>query len=128
MFKRIKKQVKWFIQRRTRGFDDRELWDLGDTIAKFIIPRLEAFRDIEKSFSPDFNQDSFTAWKTGRVDGDELSVWFAVVDKMLQSFQMVLENDFFNDDGHQITVNKSKVQYAREGLCLFSSYFQHLWD
>jgi len=59
---------------------------------------------------------------------NESSLWFAMVDKMFQSFQMVIDNDFFNDDGHQVTVNKSKVQYAREGLYLFSAYFQHLWD
>lgn len=35
----------WEYQRRTRGFDDTELWNLDSTIVKFILPRLKVFRD-----------------------------------------------------------------------------------
>lgn len=33
-------------QRRLRGFDDSETWSLTDTIANFIIPRLERYEEI----------------------------------------------------------------------------------
>jgi hypothetical protein len=32
-------------QRLERGFDDTELWDLRSVFKKFIVPRLEAFKD-----------------------------------------------------------------------------------
>lgn len=34
-------------QRIRRGFDDSEMWSLCNTIASFIIPRLEYFIEIE---------------------------------------------------------------------------------
>jgi len=36
---------QWKKERKTRGFDDTELWSLGDTIVEFILPRLKAFDD-----------------------------------------------------------------------------------
>ena len=35
-------------QRMLRGFDDSETWSLTDTIANFIIPRLERYLEIIK--------------------------------------------------------------------------------
>jgi len=39
---------EWKKQRKSRGFDESELWSLGDTIINFAIPRLEHFIKIEK--------------------------------------------------------------------------------
>ncbi len=36
-----KREVSYSEQRKERGFDDSETWSLSDTIANFIIPRLE---------------------------------------------------------------------------------------
>jgi len=38
-------KIKYKNQRITRGFDYTELWNLDGTIAKFILPRLIAFKD-----------------------------------------------------------------------------------
>ena len=37
-------------QRFEFGFDDSETWSLRDTIANFIIPRLERYEEISKEF------------------------------------------------------------------------------
>jgi hypothetical protein len=34
--------AQWALQRRTRGFDDRELWSLDITLARWLLPRLTA--------------------------------------------------------------------------------------
>ena len=40
---------KYYKKQRIKyGFDDSETWSLTGTIAKFIIPRLERFIEIEK--------------------------------------------------------------------------------
>jgi hypothetical protein len=128
MFKRIKNQVKWFIQRRTRGFDDRELWDLDDTVAKFIIPRLEAFRDMERMSYPDLEASFPVISARYNPPGEDLVVWFAMIDKMIQSFRMFQEYDFFDGNEYRSKLDESKVQYAKEGLELFSEYLHNLWD
>jgi hypothetical protein len=40
----------WRKQRKKRGFDDTEVWNLHYTMYQFMIPRLERFRDITMSF------------------------------------------------------------------------------
>ena len=45
-----KREVKLRKQRLKRGFDDSETWSLRDTIANFVIPRLERYEEIAKDF------------------------------------------------------------------------------
>jgi hypothetical protein len=40
------RQKVWRKQRKKRGFDDTEVWNLHYTMYQFMIPRLERFRDI----------------------------------------------------------------------------------
>jgi hypothetical protein len=44
------RQKAWRKQRKKRGFDDTEVWNLHYTMYQFMIPRLERFRDITISF------------------------------------------------------------------------------
>lgn len=41
--KNAKRQRLWSKQRRERGFDDSELWDLDHTFARLMLPRVKAF-------------------------------------------------------------------------------------
>ena len=45
-----KREELFSKQRVERGFDDSETWSLRDTIANFIIPRLEAYENIANDF------------------------------------------------------------------------------
>ncbi len=38
-------RVDWEEQRGRYGYDERETWSLYGTIARFVVPRLEFFRD-----------------------------------------------------------------------------------
>lgn len=37
------RRLKYWWQRRTRGFDDSELWNLDATVSEFMLPRLREF-------------------------------------------------------------------------------------
>ena len=45
-----KREKEYSLQRIKFGFDDSETWSLRDTIANFIIPRLERYEEISKEF------------------------------------------------------------------------------
>ena len=49
----IKRMVKFFFQRRIRGFDDSETWDLGDKFYKWIYPRLKRYAEISQGYPLD---------------------------------------------------------------------------
>lgn len=42
----MKRRLHFFWQRLTRGWDDSETWALDETIARFALPRLRRFRQL----------------------------------------------------------------------------------
>ena len=101
--------IKWWWQRVTRGFDDREVWDLNKAIVKFIAPRL----------------DYFTQWEVehGMRYPDDLdpAAWTAALKKMAQSFN-ILEKL-----GGSMWM-ESEEETVLEGLELFGKYLLDLTD
>lgn len=80
-----------FHQYVTRGFSDRQLWGLDWTIAKFIYPRLQAFRDLYDGdhvvgYQPTFDDN-------GEVLPNSYELWIEKLDKMLYSVKNLALND-----------------------------------
>lgn len=81
----------------------KELWGLDYTIAKFVCPRLKAFKKICDSYPS--NLSSFKEWQE-------------TLDKMILAFELLYEDRLYSDE-EQIKIN--------EGLKLFAEYYQYLW-
>jgi hypothetical protein len=111
--KKDRRYNKWKEQRITRGFDDTETWELYMTIAKFILPRLKAFR--KDTYSTPVTVDC-TAVFTDKE-------WDDVLDKMIYAFTTIVRDDDYDSTTFHIEYNKQK-----EGLALFSEHFLSLWD
>lgn len=90
-------------QRLERGFDDSETWSLRDTIARFIIPRLEKYEEIAQGF---FERDP------------EL---IADIDLFLKSMKLVTR-----DEGAAIYTKEEERQLVK-GLKAFPKVFMSLW-
>lgn len=99
----IKRMIKFWWQRRTRGWDDSEIWNLDYTIAKFVLPRLKRFRKVNGCYPPDETPKS----------------WDKKLDKMIYAFHIYSEYNVNYDN-----VNWKEVI---EGLKLFGKHFFHLW-
>lgn len=85
-----------------------ELWDLDVTLAKYILPRLIRFKEINKMGYPtEFNNSK---------------EWHEAIDKMIWSFNKVLKDNWNYED----IKNESK-RYL-EGMHLFAEHFSDLWD
>ena len=137
--------VRHAWQRWTRGFDDTELWCLDLTIARFVLPRLKAFRDVVKVGVP-----------AEFIDGDSEEdierggrAFALVLDKMIYAFECkVYEDKYLPElvtepcsaggwDGKRFTPSSfiawREAQKARqvlidEGMALFTKYMHCLWD
>jgi hypothetical protein len=126
----IFRHIKWWWQRRTRGFDDRDLWSLDYTIAKFILPRLKSFKynTIAYPATPKMMKIQFDrslsekehkkALKEAGIEAEK--EWGEALDKMILAFQYIIEDDYFADD--------HKVRCIDDGLMLFCKNFLNLWD
>lgn len=97
-------------QRLERGFDDSELWSLDCTIAKFIAPRLKAFKE--------------TAAKIGDHPGDvSEQEWQKILGEMVEGFEIYPEH--FNWVEEEAERNWKKVDKA---MSHFHKYFFALWN
>lgn len=90
-------------QRLSRGYDDSEWYDLYYTIAKFIRPRLETFRENTVSYPLGLTADR----------------WDRMLNQMIKAFSLVEENS---------VETKKQVNTVKVGLKLFSLYFLDLWS
>ena len=150
------RRIRWFIQRRRRGFDDRELWSLNDTITRFVYPRLKAFAEQNKMGYPTaIFEDEDAGYGFGDKISDEREEYYTKKwDDLLNS--MVLAFKYMDNDGEDIesglgermmdtwpsripdrdeekwnaytTEMERREEVIRVGLENFSCYFQNLWD
>lgn len=90
---------------------DNELWSLDFTLAKYILPRLEKYRNMERMSYP------------SKLSGEE--EWNDILDKMIYAFKYVIERDNFYFD---YDTEKERIKKYKEGMNLFAEYFMELWD
>lgn len=102
---KIKKQIKYWFQKRITGFSDRELWNLDQTMAEFILPRIIRFKEIGGSSVPsDLTQQE----------------WINILDDIIYSMEAI-KNQF---DDISETYNDERVS---KGTNLLGKYFTHFW-
>jgi hypothetical protein len=102
----LKRAIRFFFQRMTRGWDDSELWSLDYSLARLISPRLQLFARNTKSFPGNMTEQE----------------WSIILNKMCESFEYYgSEERWSGDEGADI----NKYQ---EGLDLFAKHYGHLWS
>lgn len=108
-WRNAKRLVRFFFQRRRRGFDESELWSLYSTIARFVEPRLRAFIDTyeARSYPCDLTPEE----------------WRSKLEKMHRAFVLITQ-----EDGAMFMLKESELAEVEEGLDLFRVWFTHLWD
>ncbi len=87
-------------------FPIEEVWNTDNTIAQLIVPRLQAFKALDKHGHPDGFKD--------------MREWNNTIQKMIDAFELMKYVQSLNTDDEKRTVE--------EGLDLFCRYFRNLWD
>lgn len=131
--------IRFFWQRRTRGFDETELWNLDSTILKFILPRLQAFRESsrfgwpgpEMIFKINF-KDFEVLSESEKIDLNQRSIeeWDRMLDKMIRAVELWIKYDgiFIGvTSGRREESVELRAEYE-EGWKLFVKWFHALWD
>jgi len=119
----IKRSIKHWYQRRTRGWDDSDTWSLDNTLAKMIHPRLKRFRELTVTFpcclANDFEFD-------GPDDGYDK--WLEILDEMIYAFNLIA-NRWHNSEYDEILFKGDSLEYDRviQGLEYFKKYYLALW-
>jgi hypothetical protein len=95
------RRIRWWWQRRTRGFDDRETWDLDVTIAEFVLPRLRRFKNVTKCYPSGMTEEE----------------WHEMLDGMILAFEWIATS-------REATYKPDNVH---SGLRDFGDYYFDLW-
>ena len=125
------REITFLYQRLTRGFDDSELWSLDDTIIRFTLPRLKAFRFARGGKGPmgmpmDFigDVDAYHAMNEAdmqRTCDEGYAKWLETLDKMILAMEIYVREDGF-------PFGDEDVKKYEEGMSLFHKFFNGLWD
>lgn len=101
------RKAKYKKQRKERGFDDTELWNLDETMAAFMLPRLKRFKKITHSYPPDLTPEQ----------------WDKKLDKMIEAFELICDSKW-----ETIQELRKEEKIIKKGLKVFFKYYRDLWD
>lgn len=82
-----------------------EIWNTDNVLAQLIVPRLQAFKELDKHGCPQ--------------DFKDMREWNNAIQKMIDAFDLMKYVHNLSE-GEQKTVDK--------GMRLFCKYFRYLWD
>jgi hypothetical protein len=94
------RQPRWAEQRKERGFDDTETWNLDCAIIQFILPRLERFKEISCGHPAYMTEER----------------WDEILQKIIDGFKT-----------YDSILSGSSEQFD-EAWQLFTNHFWNLWD
>lgn len=99
----IKRWVKHRYQTIRYGYNDSETWSLYSTTAKFMLPRLKRFKELNCSYPVNLTPEE----------------WDLILDELIWYLELLSTYDEPNNEAESIRYNKAKE--------LFAQYFEHLW-
>jgi hypothetical protein len=98
-----RRSLRFWWQRRTRGWDDSDTWSLDSSLAALIAPRIRRFKELNNGHPCDLTEQE----------------WDAHLDAMARAFDLT-RKDWSERTGEEDAAIK-------RGLRLFAVYFQALW-
>lgn len=136
--KNIQRSLKYWWQRRTRGFDDREMWDLFSHLARHILPRLKEFRrraddpNVMSGYpielSPCYNHPCTQCGGSDesiRHDDDAgFEAWFQMLDDMIYYFECLV----LSETGNYDIFFQANHERMKRGKQYFADFFESLWE
>ena len=100
-----RRPIKFFFQRRFRGFDDSETWNLDTSFYMWLLPRLKRFQELNGCYPN--NYESFEKWD------NELK-------EKIKQLEYIVNNV---DDGDW----KKVVEFQSEFMEWFKNNISDLW-
>ncbi len=100
----MKRWLLYWWQRRTRGWDDSDLWNLDYSLAKLILPRLKKFGQSPWGIPGDLTEEE----------------WNANIQAMIKSFEIIASDNYWDHTPEQ----NAEIQ---RGLDLFAKWYMALW-
>ncbi len=102
----IKRRFRFLWQRLTRGWSDDDTWNLDIPIAKFVLPRLRRFKEINNGYPSGMTEEE----------------WDEKIDLMAEAFDLLIKT--YDGDVDETVYTDEKIDV---GLKLFGENLRGLW-
>jgi len=93
-------------QRRERGWDDTDTWNLEYETAKFIYPRLVRYREVNNGYPAELTPE----------------VWDEYLDDMIYAFAAYARGNWNWYKGEDLDIDR-----VERGIQLFADFYHDLW-
>ena len=128
------REVKWFLQRGVRGYDDRALWDIRECFGDTTLKVLKKFKKQYRNGYPAFLADKNTNQKQAEEK------WEKILDAMIEgldyittdSIEQPIWKKYYEDktisSKEYMKEQKRLYQEAEQKAMLFIKYLSAIWD
>lgn len=129
-FREFKFKAKHYYQKFLYGTSDYELWNLNNTIAKLILPKLRKFRNAKLMGTP----VCLHLDENGGMSFLTVEEWRNVLDEIIFAFDFTLNEERYikscetSDFSYDWESIKKLNERREKGLKLFALYYNDLWD
>tara|TARA_R110002060_G_scaffold60005_1_gene69757 strand:+ start:270 stop:647 length:378 start_codon:yes stop_codon:yes gene_type:complete len=116
-----------WVPTETDEIKDSELWSLDATLTDYILPRIRAFRSMERQGYPVLGKDIVANSDSSSADDvrDEAE-WENILFDIVQGFEA---HKMIGEGGVLTHVEeKAAEETMQKGLKLFAAHYGHLWD
>lgn len=116
------REIKWFIQRGSRGYSDSDIWNINDTLARLIPKMLRALAKNHHGCAPEyFNSD--LAPNECKAFADKLEEIAKGFDDYIKADEIWFEDRLDYEDKREQLMSNFKKQMVE-----FIKIYPHLWD
>ena len=107
MMRFLRRRIRFWWQRRTRGWDDSDTWSLDCTAAAFLLPRLRRFKELTNGYPASLAENE----------------WNEILDKIIRALSLIIEDE---DYGWWPREDSRWDEY-KEGMKLLGEWWLNLW-
>ena len=115
------------VPAETEGIKESELWSLDATLTDFILPRIKAFRKMERHGYPVLEKDIDAVANNSSDDNERKEAeWENIlfdIEKVFEAHKLLTAADF-DTDAEEFWAEET----MQKGLRLFAEHYGHLWD
>ena len=114
-----------WVPTETNEIKNSELWSLDATLTDFILPRIKAFRKMQRHGYPVLGKDigsDLSSVADERLQADWENILFDIEKGFETHKELTDEN--FSTHAEKIWAEET----TQKGLKLFAEHYNHLWD
>ena len=117
------------VPAETEGIKESELWSLDATLTDFILPRIKAFRKMERHGYPVLGKDIEKVDEAQSIRLTSIrkeAEWENILFDIERGFEAhkLLSAAEFNTHAEELWAEET----MQKGLRLFAEHYGHLWD